>query len=80
MEDSFILTLSMYSYIIQNEWNIFIRFIEVHEQHTCNKAHLYKGLLISLFMIMASNIGPSRTTNSIIRWIRESKFLQKQHN
>lgn len=43
-------------------------------------AHLYMGLLISRFMIMASNIGPSRTTNSIIRWMRESKFLQERHS
>lgn len=33
------------------------------------------GFLSSLFMIMASNMGPSRTTNSIMRWIRISRFL-----
>lgn len=46
----------------------------------CSCTDLYMGLLISLFMIMASNIGPSRTTNSIIRWMRESKFLQEKHS
>lgn len=44
-------------------------------------ADLNCGFLSSLFMIMASNMGPSRTTNSIMRWIRISRFLwrdQKQ--
>lgn len=48
--------------------------------YTFRSTYLYMGLLISLFIIIASNMGPSRTTNSIIRWIRESKFLQEKHS
>ena len=32
--------------------------------------HLNSGLFNSLFIIIASNIGPSRITNSMVRWIR----------
>ena len=39
--------------------------------------YLNIGLLISLFIIIASNIGPSLITNSIIRCINISKFLQQ---
>ena len=41
--------------------------------------HLNMGFLSSLFMIIASNMGPSRTTNSIIRWITQSRFLWRQN-
>ena len=41
--------------------------------------YLYIGLFNSLFMIMASNIGPSRTTNSTIRCTRHSRFLLELH-
>lgn len=37
--------------------------------------HLKSGLFFSRFMIMASNIGPSLTTNSIILCIKPSRFL-----
>lgn len=37
--------------------------------------HLYSGLFFSRLMMMASNMGPSRTTNSIILWMRHSRFL-----
>lgn len=45
-----------------------------------SSAHLYSGLFFSLFIIMASNTGPSRTTNSIILWIRNSRFLWRKRN
>jgi hypothetical protein len=48
----------------------------------CNITYRNMGLFSSLFMIIASNIGPSRITNSIIRCINMSRFLQskqKQH-
>ena len=38
-------------------------------------SHWNIGLLSSLFMIMASNIGPSLMTNSIIRWMSLSSSM-----
>lgn len=68
-------------------WTVHVKTVNymgiLHANFTTIKkknAHLNIGLLISLFIIIASNIGPSRTTNSIIRCIRASKFLQQQHS
>ena len=67
-------------------WTVHVETVNymgiLHANFTTIKknAHLNIGLLISLFIIIASNIGPSRTTNSIIRCIRASKFLQQQHS
>ena len=69
---------TMWAYVCHWTGHIkMVNFIWVF-YHIQKNAHLNMGLLISLFIIIASNIGPSRTTNSIIRCIRASKFLQQQ--
>lgn len=40
------------------------------------ETYLNIGLLISRFIIIASNKGPSRITNSIVLWIRATTFLK----